>query len=514
MTTYREHFQITKYHRRYDRQTSKFIINISYETAAPKLTQRVIAVAESFGLGLDTHHKFTIYDNVELKIGPKDIVYITGESGSGKSALLKALEHDIKHDMRLTAINIKDIQPTPNQPIIETLCATTQQALELLSRVGLNDAFLFLRTYQQLSDGQKYRYRTAKMIESGAQFWVMDEFCATLDRDTAKIMAFNVQKLARQLGKAVLAATTHTDLVEDLKPSVHIHKRLGKEIQVQYHTNEPLKECSLLKQIRIQEGTKSDYKTLAHFHYRSHQVGAVRKLFRAVRNDETCGVIVYTYPATATSGRQKILPKMPLSELNQKLSNIMRVVVHPKYRTIGLGQKLVRETLEKSGTPHVETTAVMAKYNPFFERAGMKKIQETTPPKQALAIQETLAKLGFNITLLGSEKYALAQLRRLTNTELTTIREAFIQNVHLRFLKEFFFHQPYGRLELFKEKVHAASLEKLAKLVHITALLLQTKVYLYWKNKAKKQKNMRTRSRTMFWENSQPSATLSQNDNS
>ena len=48
----------------------------------------------------------------------------------------------------------------------------------------------------------------------------MDEFAACLDRDTAKIIAFNLQKIARQQGKAVIAATTHNDLVEDLNPSV------------------------------------------------------------------------------------------------------------------------------------------------------------------------------------------------------------------------------------------------------------------------------------------------------
>jgi len=110
---------------------------------------------------------------------------------------------------------------------------------------------------------------------------------------------------------------------------------------------------------------------------------------------------------------------MPISELNQKLSNIMRVVVHPKYSTIGLGQKLVRETLAKCGTPNVETTAVMARYNPFFELAVLTKIQERTPPKQALAIRETLANLGFNITLLGSEEYALSKLQRLTTKQLS-----------------------------------------------------------------------------------------------
>ena len=44
----------------------------------------------------------------------------------------------------------------------------------------------------------------------------MDEFAAILDLDIAKIVAYTLQKLARQRGKAVLAATTDTDLFEDL----------------------------------------------------------------------------------------------------------------------------------------------------------------------------------------------------------------------------------------------------------------------------------------------------------
>jgi ABC-type ATPase with predicted acetyltransferase domain len=67
---------------------------------------------------------------------------------------------------------------------------------------------------------------------------------------------------------------------------------------------------------------------------------------RWVTPDEICGAIVYTYPGIGVAGRRQILPKMKISELNRELSNIMRVVVHPKYRTIGLGQKLVRETLD------------------------------------------------------------------------------------------------------------------------------------------------------------------------
>jgi ABC-type lipoprotein export system ATPase subunit len=478
----KEFFRIRQYARRYDRETGKFIINIAYETAAPEPTERVIGVAEGFGLGLDQWQKFVIYDNVELKIGPQDIVYITGDSGSGKSALLKALEKDIRQDMELSCINIAEIKPEPDKPLIETVGKSLEEALELLSRVGLNDAFLFLRTYEQLSDGQKYRYKIAKMIESGAQFWIMDEFAATLDRDTAKIVAYNLQKHARRQGKAVLAATTHTDLLEDLSPSVHVHKRFGKEITVNYYPNEPAKQCSLTKEMRIVEGTTEDWRKLAGFHYRSHKIAAPRKIFCLKRGEELCGVIVYCYPPPTCFGRRLVLPKMSMKELNDKLSIITRVVVHPKYRTIGLGAKLVKGTLPLAGTPYVEMPAVMAKYNLFAEKAGMQKIAEQPPPKEALKISETLQKLGFNIQLLGSEKYALSKLQSLSNEDVTKIREAFIKHAHARFMKYFFCHVPFGRKEVYAKEVMKANLEKLAHLLKVCGFLMQTKVYLFWRD--------------------------------
>ena len=477
----REYFHIRSYARRYDKRTGKFIISIGYQTAAPAPTSRVVSVAEGFGLGLDQWDKFIVYDNVELNIGPTDIVYITGDSGSGKSVLLKALEKDIKGDMGLSTINIADIKPEPGKPLIETVGKTLEEGLELLSKVGLNDAFLFLRSYEQLSDGQKYRYKIAKMMESKAQFWIMDEACATLDRDTAKIVAFNLQKLARQQGRAVLAATTHTDLFEDLKPSVHIHKRFGKEICVVYYTNQQAKECSLTKEMQITEGTVQDWRGLAGFHYRSHKIVAPRRIFCLKRGEELCGVIVYCYPPPTCFGRRSVLPKMSMKELNDKLSIISRVVVHPKYRTIGLGVKLVKETLAKAGTPYVEMPAVMAKYNPFGEKAGMRKIAEQPPPKEALKIAETLQHLGFNIQLLGSEKYVLNKLQTLSGHEIAIVRQAFIKHCHTRFIKYFFPHLVFGHKKVYDEEIKKATLERLARLIKVCGFLMQTKVYLFWK---------------------------------
>ena len=256
MRNRRDRFRIRKCRRIYDRIQGKFSFNISYETHT-KITPRSLVVAEAFGLGIDEAQKFKVLD-AELKIGPQDIVYITGDSGSGKSVLLRAIRADLGEE----AIDLSEVAVDPEKPLIETVGSTVEQGLELLSKVGLNDAFLFLRTYSQLSDGQKYRYRIAKLIESGKQWWLMDEFAACLDRDTAKIISFNLQKIARSHGKAVIVATTHCDLVEDLSPSIAVFKRFGKEIQIEYFPNSHVDECSLIREMKAEEGNREDWEKL------------------------------------------------------------------------------------------------------------------------------------------------------------------------------------------------------------------------------------------------------------
>lgn len=133
-----------------------------------------------------------------------------------------------------------------------------------------------------------------------------------------------------------------------------------------------------------------------------------------MRPQELCGVIVYTVPTPLAYGRSRVLPRMPYQELCRVLSTISRVVVHPKYRTIGLGAKLVRETLPLAGTPYVELVAVMAKYNPFAEKAGMTKVAESKPDPKLLRAAEALASQRFNLHLLGSGRYLRSKLDSLS----------------------------------------------------------------------------------------------------
>lgn len=194
-----------------------------------KRSDRVLEIAEAFGLGLDDK-EFVVFDNQPLDIEQGDIVYITGQSGSGKSTVLR----ELGQQMQDSGLKVADLDRVEllDKPLIDQIGATTAQALSLLSIAGLNDAYLFIRSPQELSDGQRYRFRLAKIIESGAKVWTADEFLAVLDRTTAKVIAFNLQKTARKLGVTLIVATTHTDMVEDLAPNLFIDKRYREKIAI------------------------------------------------------------------------------------------------------------------------------------------------------------------------------------------------------------------------------------------------------------------------------------------
>jgi ABC-type ATPase with predicted acetyltransferase domain len=361
--------------------------------------------------------------------------------------------------------------------LIDTVGVTLEEGLTLLSKVGLNDAFLFVRRYNQLSDGQKYRYRLAKLIESGAQWWIMDEFCATLDRETAKIVAYNVQKLARKLGKAVVAATTHTDLFEDLVPSVHIHKRFGREVTVNYYPNKPRSQCSLLDEMTVEEGTYEDWKEVSGFHYRSHRVAFIQKVFVLKSRNLVCGAVIYVFPMSAAPCRSKVLKLETIKDLNQKLTRIARVVIHPKYRTIGASVKLLRESLPLCGKPNVEMIAVMARYNPFAEHAGMTRVCESNPDNSIIEAVNKLEMLGFTSFLLSVPEYNAKKLMHLS-PQVKKILELFdypynrrIAGAHGRFTKK--------EYDNWLQNVEPS---ELARALTRLAQLNQTKAYLFWKN--------------------------------
>jgi ABC-type ATPase with predicted acetyltransferase domain len=116
--------------------------------------------------------------------------------------------------------------------LIDQVGGSMAEAIELLSRAGINDAYLSVRKPAELSDGQRYRLRLAKLMMTKADVWVADEFGAILDRTTARAVAFNTAKLARAKGVTLMVATTHTDLIEELGPDLIVTKRFQTRVEM------------------------------------------------------------------------------------------------------------------------------------------------------------------------------------------------------------------------------------------------------------------------------------------
>ncbi|WP_297499822.1 ATP-binding cassette domain-containing protein [Thermococcus sp.] len=105
-----------------------------------------------------------------------------------------------------------------------------------------------------------------------------------------------------------------------------------------------------------------------------------------------------------------------LAETNTAGARIARVVVHPDYRSDGLGQLSVKSALEwiaerripemRKGKHIVETIAQMARYNPFFEKVGFKFLWETASGRPVLFYPLTDEAKKYIERFLGEDPYA------------------------------------------------------------------------------------------------------------
>jgi ABC-type ATPase with predicted acetyltransferase domain len=146
--------------------------------------------------------------------------------------------------------------------------------------------------------------------------------------------------------------------------------------------------------------------------------------------------------------------------INEEIARISRVIIHPKFRGVGLGEFLVKETLSKVDAKVIEVLAVMARYNPFFEKAGMIRVnykRNETPIEKKM--KEFLKLHNFDYTLARSKTYCNAFFSRLADKN---------KKVLLEHLSEFV-QQPFV-------KVKTASPDLLGRVFSIDG------VYLYWVN--------------------------------
>lgn len=186
-------------------------------------------VMDHFGISFETGHH-VIASDLELPITPGSIVLFTGDSGAGKSSLMRAVRQQLE-SANETVVDLEDLDKA-DELLVNSFQLPLPETLQLLARCGLGESQLMLRTPSELSAGQYYRYRLAQAISQKPKWIVADEFSATLDRELAKVVACNIRRICDQSGIGFLFATTHRDFVDDLRPNLHVLCSLDGGIEV------------------------------------------------------------------------------------------------------------------------------------------------------------------------------------------------------------------------------------------------------------------------------------------
>jgi len=222
-------------------ETIELELELARETRAER-SPNVCAVAEMFGLGLDGRRTMTIVPRISLRLGPGRLVFVTGGSGGGKTSLLRLIESAVQPREGIAVVWCDRQAGLPDRPVVDCFDGQpVERVLRWLSLAGLAEAFVMLRRPCELSDGQRHRLALARVMmeveqRPGLFFILADEFAATLDRTTAKVVSRHVRKwLNREEVRrrvCFVAATTHDDLLESLGPDVLVEMQPGGEVEI------------------------------------------------------------------------------------------------------------------------------------------------------------------------------------------------------------------------------------------------------------------------------------------
>ena len=175
-----------------------------------------------------------LFSDVSLTLKPKNVLFLQGENGSGKTSLLRILcgfrlsdEGEISWGGKLTASmpeyfenisyvghknGIKDeLTVEENLNLMRSMATASDIKTEsVLKRIGLFQRSDVLA--RQLSAGQKRKLALARLMMTENSFWVLDEPFTSLDTETVKFFESLIKQHITRGGMLILTSHHEIDL--------------------------------------------------------------------------------------------------------------------------------------------------------------------------------------------------------------------------------------------------------------------------------------------------------------
>ena len=152
--------------------------------------------------------------------------------------------------------------------------------------------------------------------------------------------------------------------------------------------NAPSARFSLMDEMFVSRGDKSDWDLLHHLHYKAEKLPIGPRFWKLELHGDTIGVLVTGSPKGMLRERHMVFPNLKPGSGETRLTNtnryhyinanfrvVSRFVVDTMYRGIGAGYRMMNLVSRIEGNTFMEIQSSMSKFNIFGQKAGFKFVK-------------------------------------------------------------------------------------------------------------------------------------------